>query len=470
MRSKLQKFTAFANTLLPHETVYLLSVQQLEDPQKLEILQRIDYNCRHIDQFTPFDTKIDKRKYSHLKNWIVRRLDAIDVDRQFAWMIDLEQKIVTDRIDQAKEKQLLRAVRNYQHPAFYFSKFYELLRNYRQFLLIRMRHADHQLVNDFLQEYHEAYLASKRTEEQMHQATQDIVKQYAENSVESIQWEKWLDRIFFDEKLDGYHCYMAFVRLTFISFNYRKFDLLEEKFDHLDRAFLKGRFYSRRILLNYYSIRMLFSAKLREFEQSIYYGYLSVRGKTHDYLFYVNNLSAVLQRAGRAQEALQLMRNATQEMKTTQNMHNKIGFVAYYVKSLLGNQLFRNAENYAETFLKAYEREVLQYRWHTFFSAYLEALLGQHKYRKLLRVAEKYRLEEREASFISGTNYLPSIHWYTEVARYKEGMINQQAIRNHLEGYLSANRQFRERTPQLRELLSNLRGQIPEVVNYLQFG
>ncbi len=41
MRSKLQKFTEFANTLLPHETAYLLEIQQFDDKAKLAILQRM---------------------------------------------------------------------------------------------------------------------------------------------------------------------------------------------------------------------------------------------------------------------------------------------------------------------------------------------------------------------------------------------------------------------------------------------
>ena len=80
MRNKLQIFTNFANTLLPHETRYLLTVQQLADQVKLGILERVDYNCQHINQFTPYDPNIDKRKYSHLKNWVQQRLTELDVD------------------------------------------------------------------------------------------------------------------------------------------------------------------------------------------------------------------------------------------------------------------------------------------------------------------------------------------------------------------------------------------------------
>lgn len=468
MRTKLQRFTEFAQTLLPHETRYLLSVQHLEDPVRLQILERMDYNCRQIDQFTPFDAGIDKRKYSHLKNWIAERLKEIDVDEYLEWVIDMERKVLTDSILPAEEKRLLKAVRQFKAPVFFFSKFYELLQHYRHFLMIRLRYADHQLVDEFLEQHREAFEQTRRINEQLHQATRDIIQQYSDNSAESIQWEKWLERIFYDEGLDGYTRYMAFVRLTFISFNYRKLDGLGARFDYMDQILSVGQFYSRRILLNYYHLRMLLHARLRQTDRAVYYGYLAIRGKTHDYLFYVNNLSAVLLRAGRYQEALVMMRGAIGEMRETKNFYNKIGFVAFYVKSLSYNQMHRNAESYAETFLKAYEKEILQYRWHTFFAAYLETLIHQQKYPKILKIAEKYRLLERERRYESRADYVPAILWYTSVAEYKEGQLDRQAVRQRFEHFLVRYRSEPSR-PQVSELLTELRPLIPEIINYLPF-
>ena len=467
MRSKLKKFTEFANTLLPHETQYLLSVAQLEDEKKLDILQLVHKNCAQINQFTPYDISIDKRKYSHLKNWIQKRLGQIDVDQYYAWIGTMDQKITTDHIQPHEEKHLLREIRQYQHPTFFFKRFYELVSTYRHFLLIRLRYGDHQMVNDFLDQWEDAYRETCRVDAQMHQATQDIIKQYSANTAESIQWERWLSRVFFDESLDGYNRYMAFVRLTFISFNYRKFDLLWEKFSYLDQAFAEGRFYSKRILLNYYHLRMLLHARVRDMQPAIYYGYLSIRGKTHDYLFYVNNLSAVLLRAERAQEALQMMRRASQDMKDTKNFHNKIGFVAFYVKCLMANQMFKNAENYCTTFLKAYEKEVLHYRWHTFFSAYLETLLLQHKTERMLEVIRKYKLAEREADYRKRADYLPTISWYTAVARYQAGDLPKTDLRTQLQSDLEQMRQDDQRKAPMKDLMATLKRVVPEVINYL---
>lgn len=123
MRSKLQKFTQFTNTLLPHETAYLLSIEQFKDEVRLEILKRVDYNAQHIRQFTPYDVELDKRKYNHLQNWIQTRLEAIDVDERFKWMLNMERKIMTDSIELEEEKTLLKAVKSYEHPIFFFRKF-----------------------------------------------------------------------------------------------------------------------------------------------------------------------------------------------------------------------------------------------------------------------------------------------------------------------------------------------------------
>ena len=86
MRPKLKTFSDFAARLLPHETQYLLKIQQLTDESKLGILMLADRNARHIHEQIPYDPDLDKRKYSNLKSWVEQRLGAVDVDRHFEWM------------------------------------------------------------------------------------------------------------------------------------------------------------------------------------------------------------------------------------------------------------------------------------------------------------------------------------------------------------------------------------------------
>ncbi|RMF22435.1 MAG: hypothetical protein D6765_14295, partial [Bacteroidetes bacterium] len=377
MRTPLKKFTEFTNELLPNETEYLLSVQNFQDEERLDILRLVDFNAHHIDQFTPYDTTIDKRKYNHLQNWIAARLQAIDVDEQLKQILSWEEKILTDSIDAEEEKRLLNTIKNYRHPGFNFSRFYELAESYRHFLLIRLRYEDHQLVDDFLQTYRTAYLEARQIKGKLHEASLAIVGQYSGKGGESKHWEQWLSDVFYDETLEGHIRYLALVRLVFICHNYRKYDLLRPKFDYLDKKLAQGLYYSKRLLLNYYNNRLMLHSHFREYDRAVYYGYLSVRAKTHDYLLYVNNLCAVLLRLNRNDEALQLMKKALPEAKKTQNFHNRIGFVAFYMKTLNKNGLFKNAAQYGEAFLRGYRKEILQYRWHLFFSVYFESLFQQ---------------------------------------------------------------------------------------------
>jgi hypothetical protein len=468
MRMKLQKFTEFANTLLPHETAYLLSIQQFEDDVKLGILERMDYNCRNIRQFTPYDAELDKRKYSNLKSWIEERLQAADVDARFDWLSKMERQIMTDAIEPLEEKHLLRNIREYEALDFYFTKFYELVQLYRHYLLIRMRYAHHKAADDFLKRYRPKYEECKAVFERLHEATLDIVNHYSQSSAQSIHWENWLGEVFYNEELDGLNRYLALVRLTFIYFNYRKFEKLRAKYDYIDQLFSRGTYYSRRLLLNYYGNRVLLHTKFHEYDKAEYYGYLSVREKNSDYIHYVNNLSAVLLREKKYQDALQLMRAAYPEMKNSPSFHNRIGFVAFYLKCLNYNQQYRNAENYAESFLQAYKKEIFEHRWHIFFSSYLEALLQQEKYPKLLKVVRKYTLLDRERQYQKNANYLPTILWYNAVAQYKEMLLGKEEISELLQQSLQQLDHLDAKQYQLRDLLEELRPFIPGLVNRIQ--
>ncbi|HMO39045.1 MAG TPA: hypothetical protein PKC76_18685 [Saprospiraceae bacterium] len=468
MKNKLQKFTDFANLLLPHETAYLVDIQQFEDKAKLSILERVHHNAQYIKQFTPYDTSLDKRKYSSLKSWIEERLRAADVDARFEWMSDMERKITTDLITPREEKQLIKAIRDYSCPDFFFTKFYELAASYRHFLLIRMRFAYHKTVDNFLKNNRSRYEESKQVYERIHEATLDIVNQYSTNSAQSLHWENWLTEVFYNEKLDGLNRYLALVRLTFVYLNYRNFEKLREKFDYMDALFQQGVYYSRRILLNYYGNRLLLHTRFQEFERAEYYGYLSVRDRNSDYLFYVNNLCGVLLRQKKHEEALQLMRTAYPEMKTTASFHSKTGFVAFYLKCLNANQQYRNAENYAESFLQAYRKEIFEYRWHLFFSSYLEALLRQEKYAKLIKTVQKYQLLGHERNYRSNANYLPTILWYEAVARYKEMELSREKLTDLLRQSLEAIEGIEAKQSPLRDLLEQMRPCIPGIVNRLQ--
>lgn len=428
MKSKLNKFSQFASEVLPHEASYLLSIQNFEDNEKLEILRRIAYNCNHSHDQLPFDTTIDKRKYSHLKNWIVNKLNAIDVDHHFEWINEMDRKVMTDSILPDEEKLLLKAIQQYDTPVYYFIKFYELALNFRHFLLIRLRYDDHKLVNQFIEQYRDYYNKSKEVNEKMHQASMDIINQYSMNNTESRHWEQWLLDTFYDECLDGRNRYFAVVRLTFMYFNYREFSKLKALYEDLDMMLKKGVFYARRILFNYYANSVLLHSKFDVLQQAEEYGYLSIKQKNTDHLHYLNNYSAILLRQGKLDKALSLMKQALPEMRNTNNFHNKIGFVAFYIKCLNMNGQAKDAEKFAEGFLLAYKQQILSQRWHIFFVAYLQSLIMQEKYEEALRIIKKYDILEKDKVYQSSVIYLPTILWYNAVSEYMENKVNDQKL------------------------------------------
>lgn len=69
MKTKLKKFTEFSKTILPNEAKYLQTVYQFKGEEKCVISDLIIKNALSKNGFTDFDTSIDKRKYSYVKDW-----------------------------------------------------------------------------------------------------------------------------------------------------------------------------------------------------------------------------------------------------------------------------------------------------------------------------------------------------------------------------------------------------------------
>ncbi|GAB1404662.1 MAG: hypothetical protein PHX54_08345 [Lentimicrobiaceae bacterium] len=424
MSARLSKFTQFANSLLPHEVIYLKKVQQLKDVQNVDILNLIYHNTHHPEQTFPYKTSIDKRKYSKLKTWIVNKLQTIDVDYYYHWLLQTDLKIMTDSISPREEDALIKMIKGFKKPPYYFVRFYELIRNYRFYLLIRFRYGYNRIVDRFLTDYQPLYTECTGINLSLHEATIDIVDQYTLNKTESRKWESWLKEIFYNDKIDGLNRYLAIVRLTLIYFNYKEYDKLDKIYDDLDVLMQNGEFYSRRILLNYYSNRVMLHSRRNELEKAVNYGFLSIRQHSGDYLHYVNNLCAVLLRLNHNSKALRLMQQSFPELKHTKSPHNRIGFASFYIRALNKNKRSREAAEYAETFLNNTKEDILTFRWHTFFAAYMQSLMAQEAYTRLLNISRKFKLMELEQDYKRRAVYIPTVSWYYAVAAFKELEIN----------------------------------------------
>jgi hypothetical protein len=463
MRHKLQKFEEFVGTLLPHEVQYLLNIQQFQDADNLEILRRIFRNCQPQAPHEAFDTAIDKRKYSNLKRWIQTRLESIDVDRQLDWLMGMERRILTDAITPEEEEALLAYLEQYQPPYFYFLKCYELARTYRQYLIVRLRQEDHQRVDAFLDRYRQTYEHTSAIQARLYDATREITGQYAHGGADARSWEYLLRQLVFDSSLDGQTRHLAVIQLTMLCISYREFDKLREIYDYLEQQFLQGEGYSRRLLVNYYGNRLILHTKFGEWQEAARCGYLSIRERNTEYLLYLTNLGAVLLRQGRKAEALALLQGGIPEMRRSNNFHSKVGFVAFYVKCLHDNGQAAHAERYAETFLRSYKDQVLNQRWHIFFTVYLQALLRQEKYQKILSLCRSFKLPEREKDYRRRAAYMPAISWYFRVSQYKEGKIGLEKLRSVVDQDMALVQESPHKRELVRELLDELFHHVPQV-------
>ena len=230
-------------------------------------------------QFKGFDTSIDKRKYTYIKTWIEKKLTAIDVDKTIAWLTQLKEKILTDAITFEEEKHFLHYIVNYKAVDYNFQNLYELVKEYRPYLLIRMRYKDHQTVAGFLQQFSSHYAKTRKIQDQLYAATVEITNQYTLNNNETRYWEKWLLKVFETREIDGRNRYQAFVLLAFMYTNYNENAKLKVLFDTIDGFFSQGEMYSRRLLSNYYASRVLMHSKQNELAKAEYYGFLSIRPK-----------------------------------------------------------------------------------------------------------------------------------------------------------------------------------------------
>ncbi|MCB0625600.1 MAG: hypothetical protein KDC43_17210, partial [Saprospiraceae bacterium] len=114
-----------------------------------------------------------------------------------------------------------------------------------------------------------------------------------------------------------------------------------------------------------------------------------------------------------------------------------------------------------------YKKEIFEYRWHIFFSSYLESLIHQSNYRKVLKVVRQNRLLELEKKYQDRANYLPTLLWYNAVAEYKEMMIGEEELYGRMEGFMQTLVVHADKYSQAYELLLQLKQHIPRVVNRL---
>lgn len=473
MKQKLNKFNQFSAGILPLETDFLCYFQKFEDPEKSSILNNIVYQANNPDQNFTFDSSIDLRKYSYVKKWCEDILSNLDVDNNLGKLIEWEQLMLTDRISTTDEKALLKWISKAVSSDFNFLKIYDIARIYRHYLQIRLRHKDYKTVHDFLNKYRTDYEFSKLVNDKLHETTNEIIADYNQkNRATYSESIPWLSSLFYNDSLDGYNRILAWIRMVFIAHNMRRYDLLTVMFDHFERQVASGKWYSRRIIANFYSQYLLYYSARNDMNKAIYYGYLSIKIKNDDFVYYINNLAAVLLRAHRAQEALEVLREAIEEAKITQNMHNKIGHAAYRIFGLCDIGKSKQAENQAFVFFTAYKKEIRHHRWHLFFTAYLKAMLLNHNFHDVIKLNIHQKLIERDTQSLEASNYSPAIPWMVALAQYKTELITLQELDTKLNSFLHLKPEYHNTTTTIHDLIELTKIVLKEVfykLNILKF-
>ncbi|MBK9742953.1 MAG: hypothetical protein IPO94_08315 [Saprospiraceae bacterium] len=193
--------------------------------------------------------------------------------------------------------------------------------------------------------------------DKLHETTHEIITDYSQKSnVAGEEALLWLSSLFNNDKLDGYNRLLAWVRIIFIAHNRRQYENIANMFVRFESLVASGKMYSKRIIVNFYSQNLLLYAAKRDFEKAAYYGYLSIKEKNNDYLYYINNLAAVLLRAHRPENALQVLKDSHPIAKESLNFHNRIGHTAYFIFALIDTGKSVQAENHAFVFLTAFKK------------------------------------------------------------------------------------------------------------------
>ena len=272
MKPKLKIFENFSHSILPHEALYLSKLANFQDEGKREIFNKVIHNALHPENIQEFDDMIDKRKYHYIKSWIEDKLYIIDVDKIGNWLLEFKRKLFLDLITPKDEKEMLEFVKTYHKIGFNFQNLYEIMKEYRSYLMIRLRFEDHQVISQFLEKFREAYKKSRDIQEKLYQATIDITEQYTSKNRFPIYWERWLTKVFMTPDINGSNRYKAFILLAFLYNTAGNEKKLQHIFDHIDQFFSHGEMYCRRLLYNYYSSRVLLYSKQNDLKNAIYYG------------------------------------------------------------------------------------------------------------------------------------------------------------------------------------------------------
>ena len=415
-------FNKFVQSLFPGEAIILGRHDGLVDVEKKLILQQVIEHAGNMNAVFKSDPSIDKRKYSFIKDWCNQKLSTHDVDIRLSQLMKLEENILLDRIEPNQEKEFFHILKVLKPDDYNFVKYYEISRLFRHYLQIRFRRKETDLVVDFLEKYRYEYEVGRQLNDKIHQATKDILHYYSKKKDFNTEWTDMLSSIFFNESNDGATRILAWIRLVFIANSSNDYSFLKPHFELFEAKLADCTFYSRRIMANFYSQYLLFYANMHDFDKAVYYGKLSIKLKNNDYLYYSNNLVAVLLKNKKAAEGLEHLKYTSSLALDSTNFHNKLTHVSYYIRALTDIGKPSQADSRGFVFYNVHKKEIFHYRWHLFFTAWCRAMIFSGKFNNIIKLFRSYpRLIKDETDQIYNQGTFPILAFILEIALYKAG-------------------------------------------------
>jgi archaellum biogenesis protein FlaJ (TadC family) len=187
----------------------------------------------------------------------------------------------------------------------------------------------------------------------------------------------------------------------------------------------------------------------------------------NDYLFYINNLLYILHRQKKFAQALEIATEAIPNTKQSNSFYNRIGFTALYIRTLNNTKQAQRAVNYAQSFFEAYKKEIFDYRWHLFFTAFFEALLLQEKYSVILSYCKRYqlvKLEKKDQKLKYQNNIL---YWFSLFSEYMTAKISEAKIKKAFKELIDNKNTSPENKHKIELLIKEMKSYFPEFIRFI---
>ena len=406
------------------------SNNEISDPELLSIIEKLYTLVNFPEKHTGFDLKIDPRKYSRIIKYFNTKLQRIDVDAYYSWITKIDYLITTDAIPPEEQQRILREVDSFEPGWFHAASFYRTMQNYKRYLLIRFRGKDYILIKNFLIKHADYYLENENIERKIDDITSKFVLPDELISAKSRKEDTdWLLKTFYNPEISKKNRYQALVAYNLYHISTRQIEPMLQPMEALEKSLLKGDFYSRRILSNYYANKLLLRSNEGDLERAAFCGLQSIKQYTEDYLYYLNNYCSVLMNLNRFKEVLQRSKAAVGYYKSSQDGARRVIFIANYCRCLNHFSEYKKSIRLAKRLNDELGNTIMQFKWHYFFRLYFFALMNDGRNGELLKLERKYKLSEKEKK----STFSPHIQIYTLAASFIEMKVTETTFREKLQ-------------------------------------